>query len=125
MTINIYHFSQSLKVINLRTWSLGSGLGFLIKLKLSEGLTGAETSTSKGTHSLGGHTDIGCWLETSIPLHVGLLAGQLSILKIWQVFSTRANSPRDSKSDRSYSIYVLNSHEKVGEFICYVEAKKG
>lgn len=103
---------------------MGSGLGFLIKLKLSEGLAGAETSTSKGIHSLDWHTDAGCWVEASIPLHVGLLTGQLSILKIWQVIFPTANSPRDSKSNRSYSIYVLNSHEKVGKPICNLEAKK-
>lgn len=62
-------------------------------MQSSKGLNGAGGSSSKMNHSSSWQVFAGCWQESSVPLHVGLSTGCLSVFMTWQLaYSTVSNS---------------------------------
>lgn len=126
MTINIYYLSLCLRVKNLRTWSLGPTSGSLIRLQSSEGLTVVwlEYPLPKSLTYLASMSGVGCWMEASVPLHVGLSSGQLCSQKMAAGFPWSEKNPGENKLDRSCSIYGLTLDENMGKFLHNLGAKK-
>ena len=85
---------------------------------------GARGSTSKFMHMVaGGCSPSWLWLEVSVPHHVGLYRGCLSILTARQLASPKASNQRERErapKTEDAVIYILISEVTSHHFCCIV-----